>query len=155
MTAFDTRQELFREILRSAGEARLAVNGASMLPAIWPGDVVTVRAFEVADLRPGRIVLFPRENLVVSHRILAVRPDGTIITGGDSAPRRDPPISPADIIGRVVAIERNGRRISPEQSTWQRCVACILRHSDFCTRVLLFLHHRSRPTPNSEVAWAS
>jgi hypothetical protein len=46
-TAIDARDEvkrhLFVEVLRSFGEARLAVTGASMLPAVWPGDILEVR----------------------------------------------------------------------------------------------------------------
>lgn len=153
MTAFDTRQELFREILRSAGEARLAVNGASMLPAIWPGDVITVRHCEAAGLRPGEIVFYMRPEGLVAHRVVA-NSGGRLISRGDSLSDCDRPVSSADILGQVVAIERNGRRISPAQSTWQRCVAGILRHSHFCTRVLLFLHRRLRPSSNSDIAWA-
>ena len=35
--------ELVAEVVRSFGEVRLKVTGGSMLPAIWPGDVITVR----------------------------------------------------------------------------------------------------------------
>lgn len=154
MTSFETRQELFREILRSAGEARLAVSGTSMLPAIWSGDVITVQHCEAAGLRPGEVVFYMRGEGLVAHRVVA-NSGGRLIARGDSLPDCDRPVSAADILGRVVAVERNGRWISPAQSNWQRCVACILRHSHFCARVLLFLHRRLHGAPDREMAWAS
>jgi hypothetical protein len=38
------KYELALDVLRSFGEARLPVTGASMLPSIWPGDILEVRA---------------------------------------------------------------------------------------------------------------
>ena len=40
----ELKSELFLEVLKSSGEAKLAVNGTSMLPSIWPGDVLEVVA---------------------------------------------------------------------------------------------------------------
>lgn len=137
------RQELLLEALRRFGSARLTVTGASMLPAIWPGDVVTVRSCEPAELRPGEVVSFWRGEFLVSHRIQSLLGGGVVITRGDSARHCDPPLNPADILGCVVAIERTGRRVSPVQSVWQRAAAAVLRRSDFCTRTVLFLHRRT------------
>jgi hypothetical protein len=45
--------QLFLEILKSSGQARLAVTGTSMLPTIWPGDILEVRRQSVAEIAPG------------------------------------------------------------------------------------------------------
>jgi hypothetical protein len=45
--------QLFLEILKSSGQARLAVTGTSMLPTIWPGDILEVRRQSVAETAPG------------------------------------------------------------------------------------------------------
>src|SRR6266568_2706456 len=37
--------ELFLEVLRTFGSARLRVTGTSMLPSIWPGDILEVGVF--------------------------------------------------------------------------------------------------------------
>jgi hypothetical protein len=74
-TAIDTRGEvkshLFREVLRSFGEARLAVTGASMLPSIWPGDILEVRRQSAAEICPGQLVLFARGGGLVAHRVVS------------------------------------------------------------------------------------
>ena len=39
----EAKHDLAAEVLRQFGEVRLKVTGASMLPSVWPGDVLTVR----------------------------------------------------------------------------------------------------------------
>ena len=51
------KRDLAAEVIRQFGEVRLRVNGASMLPSVWSGDVLTVRRRSAAELLPGRIVL--------------------------------------------------------------------------------------------------
>jgi len=136
------RQELWLEVLRSWGEARLGVKGASMLPAIWPGDELTLRSCEATELRPGDVVSFWRGEFLVSHRVESILANGMLLTRGDSARQCDAPVSSADVLGRVVAIERNGRCVSPAQSPWQRIASRIFRRSALCTRVLLFAYRR-------------
>jgi len=65
--------ELAAEVLRSYGRLRLRANGASMLPAVWPGDILHVRRQGVAEALPGDIVLFGREGRLVAHRVVEVR----------------------------------------------------------------------------------
>ena len=45
--------ELAAEVLRSSGELRLRVTGSSMLPAVWPGDELTIRRQPFDAGRPG------------------------------------------------------------------------------------------------------
>jgi len=65
--------KLAAEVLRSTGELRLRVTGTSMLPAVWPGDVLSVRGGDVTEALPGDIVLFGREGKLVAHRVVEVR----------------------------------------------------------------------------------
>lgn len=135
--------ELVSDVARSAGEVRLRVTGASMLPAVWPGDEVTVRRCELAELEPGQIVLYRRDGKLTAHRIQHLKSDH-LIARGDSLPSLDPPVQPNEIVGRVVSISRGVRSVDPEQTFWQRVASAILRRSDFCMRVTLFLSRRLR-----------
>ena len=58
------RADLFADVLRQFSTARLVVTGASMLPAIWPGDALTIERKELAELRAGEIVLAEREGQI-------------------------------------------------------------------------------------------
>jgi signal peptidase len=147
-------RELVADLAHSFGEVRLKVSGASMMPAVWPGDVITVRRRDVAELRPGQIVLYRQEQKLVAHRIVCVRGD-RVTTRGDSLRYDDPPIRESDIVGQVVCLHRNGRRVHLKQSFWQRVSSSILRRSDFCMRMALRLGGRLRRPASEEMSWAS
>jgi signal peptidase I len=130
------------EVLRSVGEARLAVGGASMLPSIWPGDILEIRRAAAADLSLGDIVVFARDNRLVVHRVLRVnreRDELVLITRGDRSHRADAAVSFRELLGKVKAIQRGQRNIAPRLTWWRQIASWILLRSELCTRVLLHL----------------
>jgi signal peptidase I len=135
--------ELVAEVVRRFGGARLKVAGASMLPAIWPGDVITVRPRNIAALRRGQVVLFRREGMLAAHRITRIH-GGLLTTRGDSLRHDDPLVGESDLVGQVVCLERNARCMELKQSCWQRMASLVLRRSDFSTRLALHLDRRLR-----------
>lgn len=146
-------RELVADVARSFGEVRLKVTGASMIPAVWPGDVIAVRRRAMAELHPGQIVLYRREGKLVAHRITCIRGD-LLTTRGDSLQSDDPPIRESHLVGQVVCLVRNGRRVHLNQSWWQRVSSSILRRSDFCMRMTLRLGRRLRRFGSGEMSWA-
>jgi hypothetical protein len=134
---------LIQDAADAGGDVSLMVRGASMLPAVWPGDVVTVRRCEFADLQPSQIALFHRDGKLTAHRIQKIS-NNEIITRGDALACFDPPVRASEIVGRVESIYRNGRKFSPEQRLWQRVAAWTLRNSDLSMRTTLFLGRRLR-----------
>ncbi len=145
--------ELIADVASNFGEVRLKVTGASMMPAVWPGDVVTVSRCDSAELKPGMIALYRRTGTIVVHRI--VRLDGdAVITQGDSLPDEDLPAKQVDVLGRVVRIERNGRLINPKLSPWWSMCSAILRRSTFCLRMTLRVGRRIRRFGSKELSWS-
>jgi signal peptidase I len=140
--------ELVSEVARHAGEVCLKLNGTSMLPAMWPGDVVTVRRCQLADLRPGQVALCRVEGNLVAHRVVRTFPD-LLITRGDSVPHCDPPVEPPSVVGYVASIVRNHRRIEIKRTWRNRALSAVLRRSHLCLRITLRLSAlgtRTRPT---------
>jgi hypothetical protein len=148
--------ELAAEVLRTFGELRLQATGSSMLPAVWPGDILTVRSHAAAEPLPGDIVVFKRDGRLVTHRVVEVRdpksevripnPESRIptpvpriefVTRGDRVRQNDAPISSHELLGRVVALKRGSRTLVPHRSPASRLASWILRHSDFATRVVV------------------
>ncbi len=135
--------ELAAEVLRTSGYLRLRVTGASMLPAIWPGDVLCVRSLGPELAMPGDVVLCRREGGLVAHRAMrrVSHEDGIQwVLRGDSAAGNDGPASSDELLGKIVAVERGSRRLSPQMRSAGRWVSWILRRSDFFTRVVLVLN---------------
>jgi signal peptidase I len=135
--------DLVVDVVRDAGSASLRVTGSSMLPSIWPGDVVTVERHSSDELQPGRIILFSRNGRLTAHRIIRVSEEH-VVTRGDSLPALDVPVQHTEVVGQVVGICRNGRRVDPQYTVWQRLLSLVLRNSDWCTRIFLRLTSPSR-----------
>ena len=155
----ELKRRLFLEVLRSFGAARLAVTGTSMLPAIWPGDVLEVRRQGVGQVQPGDVVLFRRDGRLVVHRVVERfdRQGGNLlVTRGDRQRATDSPISNDELLGRVTEIFRGNRRKVPRLNFACWVGAWILTRSEFLTRVLV--HLRNRPPWRSwarEPQWVS
>ncbi len=92
---------------------KLLYTGTSMNPLMREGDVVEICPYEGQEIRLGDVVAFahPEKPEKVIHRVVAVGPSG-VQTRGDNTPAADDWIlQPADLLGRVVAIRRQGRRL--------------------------------------------
>jgi hypothetical protein len=138
------KRDLVAEVVRQFGEVRLKVSGTSMLPSVWPGDILTVRRRSMAELRPGQVVLCYRKGEFVAHRVVGKRGDG-LITRGDSLPYEDRPFRDDEVLGQVVSIERDGHAVDPSPLWWHSAGGWILRHSELCTRILLRLRRLAWP----------
>ena len=134
--------ELAAEVLRSFGSLRLRATGASMLPAIWPGDVLSISGHAATEALPGDIVLFRRDGKLVAHRVVArtIR-EGRVqwVTRGDNVEGNDDPVSSNEILGKITTIERGPWRIGAYPSRLNRAVAWVLCRSALAARVLLHL----------------
>jgi signal peptidase len=149
--------DLVSEAVHASGEVRLRLTGFSMLPTVWPGDIVTVKRCELADLRPGQVVLYRAKGSLVAHRVVRTSSDH-LIAHGDSVPRCDPPVYATAVIGYVASILRGQRTIDPRQRWHHRAASVFLRRSNLCLRILLRLdnhrnpqHYHSAPLATPEV----
>jgi Peptidase S24-like len=142
---FDAPQlNLAAQVLASGGTVRLCVRGNSMLPSLWPGDILTIESACPAPVI-GDIVLVLHNHRPLIHRLLKKQDfDGRHqwVTRGDAVPRSDPPVESSALLGRVSAIERNRRVIVPRGrlSSATRLLAWVLCHWDRFRSVCLRMH---------------
>lgn len=81
------------------------VHTGSMIPTIPPESAVIVRE---GDYHVGEVISFVEHGNVVSHRLIAIHPNGTITTKGDGNRTADPwHVPTSNIIGGVVAAPRH------------------------------------------------
>lgn len=133
---------LVREAVRKFGRIRLRVTGASMLPAMRPGDLITLESAEVEEISHGEIVVFVRSGRLVCHRVTATAGkarEPLLATRGDRARRDDPLVSGSELLGRVTQIERGNRRVRlrTRLTTGEQMVCRLLRISDRATSIYL------------------
>lgn len=157
------RSELIAAALRPGGEVRLRVRGASMIPAVWPGDVLTVRDADASSLSIGGMAVFVRDGRLLTHRVVGRVHDseGTlnVVTRGDTTAACDIPVAPSELLGSVVAVVRNGRSVTAralKPSAPMRLFALMMRHADPLRRLILKVHaarRRLREGRGWRLAW--
>jgi signal peptidase I len=135
------KRSLVAEVASTFGQVHLRVSGTSMVPSLWSGDVLTICPVKLTDVVAGDVVVFSRDSFLITHRVIRTCASA-LITRGDSLPFPDSSVSEDELLGRVVSILRNGRRIDPSPAWWQRAGGWILRRSQLSTRVLLGLRTR-------------
>ena len=105
----DPRKDLLKEVLLRWGCARLQVNGTSMLPSLFPYDVVLLMPCSASELVPGDLVLGEHQDRWLLHRVVRLEGDW-LHTRGDLLPFDDPPAPAENVIAKVVGLERFGRQ---------------------------------------------
>jgi len=154
------RSALVAEVLRRENQLRVRgeIHGESMLPALWPGDVVKIESCSLDEVRPGEIVLAQRDDRLVLHRLVADRGANGFVLRGDSARHPDPEYPPDALLGRLVrdSHETGGRSETSEHARliaewlgakWSRAVGILFCYCGLARRLSLKLHGRRQ-------AWA-
>jgi signal peptidase I len=137
--------EMAAQVLRAFGTLRLEVTGLSMLPSVWPGDVLFVERRDMGEIAAGDIVLFARRDKLVAHRVLrktVVGDETYAITRGDGLLATDELVSPAELLGSVRSVSRAGEYVSPDADSGflARVASAMVRRSGWIARVLAFVH---------------
>ncbi|HWY58739.1 MAG TPA: S24 family peptidase [Terriglobales bacterium] len=136
----DHKLELAAEVLSSGGTIRLRAFGTSMLPSIWPGDILTVEHKPGHEIIPGDIALVARNRQFFIHRVIEKR-NSHWITRGDSLPQNDEPAAEVQVLGKVSLIHKKAGAVAPPQlSLFSRTLARMLCHWDSFRTFALRIH---------------
>jgi len=165
-TRAEIEMALAAEVLHSFGELRFAARGASMLPTIFPGDILLVSRQPADGVRCGHVVLASRDGRFYAHRVIRKEAENgcySLITRGDALPEEDPPVPAHDLLGRVTAIIRGGKKIDLEEKQPVRkkvlrwavrksdsLAAWLMRWNSLCTRAAR-MSHAARTEPTDEL----
>ena len=106
---------LATEILGGGNTLRFRARGGSMWPFIRGGDCAEVQVADAASIRRGDVVLVRTgSGRLLVHRVRWIGRAGEEValwTQGDALAKPDPMIRAAQVLGRVVAVERGGRHL--------------------------------------------
>jgi signal peptidase I len=141
---------LVGEVLRRCGSVQVRAWGTSMLPALWPGDLLTIRAVPSEELAPGQMVLVTRDNRFFIHRLIEkrkVQDRAFWITKGDAIPNEDSPVTESELLGRVADVQRGGRTFIPrrEMSLFHSSLSWMLCHWSRFRSLALRIHASRNP----------
>jgi signal peptidase len=143
MTARESASRaLVEEVVRSSGNVRLRVFGTSMVPFIFPGDVISIQRAHLDEISLGEIALFSQGGRLFAHRVVSRGCAGKmpcLITRGDRLAHNDPPVASSEFLGRVTSIERGNQQFKPAAVVrgWNQLILRVLRASDLATYAYL------------------
>ena len=126
--------EVFEDVLRRFGTARLKVQGTSMLPAIYPGDEVLIQSCGCNECTVNDVVAFRREGRLFIHRVVECHND-RVVTQGDTHVVADGPVTSDEFLGKVTAVQRDGANVNTASSVVQRAASAVFRYSRTCASV--------------------
>ena len=154
-TSHKKRTALAAEVLRASGRLRLRVRGESMLPALWPHDVVEIVSCSLDDMRTGEIALALRQGRFYLHRFVGRCPSGGFWLRGDSMPKADSRFPAEALLGRLAG--RDGEQFAGDRSPfplhpWPWMLGRLMCYFGPARRLALKLHasfERRRNRPGS------
>jgi signal peptidase len=102
---------IVREVLFKRGCIDLPSQGNSMYPLIKEGDICRFSSCDPSELKKRDIILFstPSNNLV-AHRLIHIE-DSCYLFKGDANLQFDPAINQSYILGKLIYIKRNDRKL--------------------------------------------
>jgi hypothetical protein len=138
-TGDEARCTLAAQALREQGRLNLRATGLSMLPTLWPGDLLTIHARDFDQVEPGDVVLYSREGRFFIHRVVSRPSEELLLTRGDCAAQDDPAVTAGQVLGVVTEIHRERAVVVPRRrpGVVQRLLAHALCHSDLLVRIVL------------------
>jgi hypothetical protein len=140
----EARLDLAAEVLHRFGEVRFVAHGSSMIPSIYPGDLLTVRSESIADARSGEIVLLMLGGRFFVHRVMRKWPERNRVvfaTRGDALTREDPSVDGTQLLGRVTSILRRGKPVKfSAGNPWAMFLRWGVRNSATLAKTLLAAH---------------
>lgn len=142
------RSGLVADALRLGGRVRLQVHGESMLPALWPADVVEIAHCSPEEVRTGEIVLALRNGRLFLHRLVGNCTPAGFRLRGDSMPGPDPWFESEALLGRLASSGDGTRNVNIMimAAALSRAVGLVLCHFGMARRLALKLHsRRNRP----------
>jgi signal peptidase len=144
--------ELLQPVLARGLPFRFRARGHSMLPFIQDGDLLSIQPKEKADLRIGQVVAYihPDRSRLVVHRVVG-RSAGAFLLQGDNLLGGPDGLVPGEnILGRVVSVERHGKRVRLGLGPEAWAIALLSRAGWLRPLVGLLAHLASRrPTVRS------
>jgi signal peptidase len=106
--------DLAGEILASGRALRFRARGVSMRPCIQDGDLLEIQPAQEQHIRIGDILLINlAQRQLLVHRVVRIQIDRSqkcFLLQGDAARQQDGCVPFDQVLGRVISLERNGKR---------------------------------------------
>jgi signal peptidase I len=102
------------EALATGTMVRFHAEGTSMYPTIRDGEAITIARVAPDDVVRGDLLLCRQGRRVIAHRLVGIATRGAIRIfelRGDAKAACDAPVAADAVVGRIIAVHRNGRSV--------------------------------------------
>ncbi len=108
----------WRKKLSKGEYIKIKVSDKGMAPTINMGDLVEVVPVQTSSLKSGALVFFRQNDKFMVRRIIETiySGKGEFKVKGDNQTEPEPIVPAGNILGKVVAVERDGQKIELEKS---------------------------------------
>jgi signal peptidase I len=139
---------LSSEVLGSGKRLRFRAKGGSMHPFIRNGDLLVVEPAGGSAVRLGEVAFYRTENGgIAAHRVVGKRGRGGrefLATKGDAVRGTSHAVASSEVLGRVVAIEREGTEVRLDGGRARAVALVYVASSRFADWVCAVLSAMSR-----------
>lgn len=114
----EIKEELWCESLKNGYTMRYGALGGSMSPFIKGGSILTVKPRERISI--GDVILYKSKKGLTAHRVIGKRNfngKSFFVTKGDNLRYRDDAVSYSEILGKVVRVESEKKKIELDSLT--------------------------------------
>lgn len=127
-------RDLLQAVLDKGASFRFRAKGYSMTPFVRDGDVVTVAPPAGRSPAFGDVAAFlrPDTGKLVVHRVIGRR-GGAFLMRGDSTEETDGYVPAVQVLGRVIRVERRGKRVRLGLGPERFLIAVLTRRGIFHT----------------------
>lgn len=102
------------ELLNEGVILKVTAGGLSMFPFLRKGDVVYIKKQKKEDYKKGDIVVFKTAEKFIAHRLIYLKKEENrimVICKGDSLLKYDKAFPVSQILGKVISIKRNNKKV--------------------------------------------
>ncbi len=112
----EIKEELWCMALRDGHTMQYKALGWSMWPFIRNGSILTVKPKERIAI--GDVILYKSRGALIAHRVIGrqrVNGRSVFVTKGDNLSGKDAPVDASELLGKVVIVESEKKRIQMDR----------------------------------------
>lgn len=101
-------------------EYTITYRGSSMFPTLKTGDILRVVQYNRREIHPGDVIAFNSSNgaALIVHRVVTVGQNGIRTKGDNNELNDDWLLSSNDVVGRIVSVNRDKKKIIILNGLW-------------------------------------
>lgn len=107
----------WRQKMSRGENIKVKILDKGMMPTIRIGDIAEVAGIQAMNLKTQQIIFYRQGDTFLARRIIEVsyKGGGEFTVKGDALDKNEPPVNAAQVIGKVLQLERDGEKLDVEK----------------------------------------